>query len=96
MKRLPEFQLFYLDELIGLLKLNSVIKLNGRVVDLRNMVMHAHELVNMADVTTDDFIYDFDSFKRFFTRVELLLNDEKRIRNRITFTRGIESIGAVT
>lgn len=81
----PPFQTFYLDDLRGLLKHKGVISLRGKVIDLRNSVMHAHEFVNMVDMTTPDYIYDFATFKTFFKRVHALLDDARRVENRIRF-----------
>ena len=90
MKRLPEFQVFYLEDLISLLNHREVMDLNGSVRDLRNAIMHAHELVDMVDVTTPDFIYDFESFKIFFERVQIFLHDAQRVKNRIVFVSRTE------
>lgn len=83
----PAFQLFYLDDLLALLKHHGVISLQNSVRELRNSVMHAHELVNMVDVTTPDYIYDFQTFEKFFQRARALLNDARRVKNRIRFAR---------
>lgn len=81
----PAFQSFYLDDLLGVLKYNGVISLKGKVNDLRNSVMHAHAIVNMVDMTTPDYIYDFKSFKEFFERARALFDDARRVENRIRF-----------
>lgn len=83
----PAFQLFYLDDLLGLLKHHGFISLQNSVRELRNSVMHAHELVNMVDVTTPDYIYDFHTFEKFFQRARALLDDARRVENRIRFAR---------
>lgn len=85
--QIPAFQLFYLDDLLGLLRHHDVISLQDNVRELRNSVMHAHELVNMVDVTTPDYIYDFQAFEKFFQRTRALLNDVRRVENRIRFAR---------
>lgn len=81
----PLFQSFYLEDLIGLLKHQNIIKLKGKVVDLRNSVMHAHEFVNMVDQATPDYIYDFSTFQKFFKRAQALILDAKRVENHIRF-----------
>lgn len=81
----PPFQLFYLDDLLGLLKHRDIVTLQGNVRELRNAIMHAHELVNLVDVTTPDYIYDFASFETFFEQVQALLHDARRVENRIRF-----------
>lgn len=87
----PPFQRFYLDDLLGLLKHKGTISLQGNVRDLRNSVMHAHEPVNMVDVTTPDYIYDFATFETFFKRVQALFEDTRRVQNRIRFLENGDS-----
>jgi len=86
----PPFQSFYLEDLLGLLNHYNVISLEGKVIDLRNSVMHIHAIVNRVDVTTPDYIYDFKSFKEFFKRAQALFNDARRVENRIRFIRQIK------
>jgi hypothetical protein len=81
----PPFQFFYLEDLIGLLQRWNIIPLQGKVTDLRNSVVHAHEFVDMNDVTAPDFIYNFATFKTFFQRSRALLDDAQRVENRIRF-----------
>lgn len=82
-----DFQLDYLDDLIGLLEFHHIIELDDDVVDLRNMVMHVHPLIEMKDAHTDDYIFTRDSFERFFGHVLTLLRDSKRVYNRIAFSK---------
>lgn len=81
---LTEFQSFYLKELLGLAAFRNTIDLSpiDTVIELRNQIMHAHDLVTMADARTPDFIYKPDSFQRFFTSVGQLLIDSRRIYSR--------------
>lgn len=58
------------------------------VVDLRNMIMHAHELVKKEDASRNDHIYTEELFELFFNRVLKLLHDFKRVNNKITFLEG--------
>lgn len=88
MLKVEEFQVFYLDDLIGLLGFRDVIQLDDSVVKLRDMIMHASRLIEMVDVHTDDLIYDNASFKRFFKRTLALLSDSKRVYNRIAISKG--------
>jgi hypothetical protein len=81
---LPAFEMFYMLNLIELVNLKSIMVLSKDVSRLRNMVMHAHEFVNMYDANRDDYIYDYDTFKDFFNRVAVLLQDYKKVNNRIT------------
>lgn len=86
MEKAGEFQFFYMDELIGLLKSQNIIQLNKSIVELRNMIMHARPPIKMTDAHTDDFIYDLTSFKRFFKYAVMLLTDSKCVYNRIAFS----------
>jgi hypothetical protein len=86
MKKAGEFQFFFMDDLIGLLKSRNIIQLNKSVVELRNIIMHARPPIEMTDVHTDDFIYDIKSFKRFFKYATTLLMDSKCVYNRIAFS----------
>jgi hypothetical protein len=93
MPQAPPFQVFELRDLIGLSEAKDIMGLDSDVVELRNMVMHTNRLVDMVDEQTDDFIYDFASFERFFGRVLSLLEDSQRVKNRLAFIRGLEEIG---
>lgn len=93
MDQVEEFQLFYLEDLLCLLRHRRIMQLDGKVIDLRNMIMHSHRLVEKVETSADDLIFDFNSFKRYFKRVEVLLRDEKRVNNRVAFMQRLESIG---
>lgn len=82
---LPHFEKFYLKDLMELAKKREIIKVDQSVNDLRNDLMHAHDLVTLQDANRDDFIYNFKSFERFFNRVIVLLQDFKMVNNRIAF-----------
>jgi hypothetical protein len=88
MEKVDEFQVFYLDDLIGLLEYKDIIDLDDDVYNLRNMVMHAGSLINKVDVHAADYIYDYGSFELFFKRAATLLNDSKRVYNRIVLSKG--------
>lgn len=90
--QIPQFQQYYLDDLIGLLKHHDIIKLQGAVTQLRNSVMHAHEMVNMVDAATPDYIYDIVTFETFFKRVRALLDDARRVENRIRFVQDMNQV----
>jgi hypothetical protein len=89
----PPFQGFYLNDLIRLINHRGIMTLDEKVVDLRNMIMHAEEMVHMVDVTTPDYVFDIDSFAAFFELVQTLLRDAKRVKNRIAFLGGLEEMG---
>jgi hypothetical protein len=84
-EKLPLFERFYLDDLIELVRHKELIEVSQQVADLRNQVMHAHELVHMHDANQEDYIYDFNSFEEFFNQVGALLQGYKRVNNRIMF-----------
>lgn len=84
-EKLPVFESFYLLDLIDLAKHKKIISLSPNANDLRNMIMHAHELVNKDDASRDDYIYNFASFEKFFNQVISLLRDCKRVNNKIAF-----------
>ncbi len=83
--RLPAFERFYLLDLMKLAGDRNILTVDTRVNELRNMVMHSHELVYMRDANRNDYIYDFSSFEDFFKQVTALLDDFQRVRNRVAF-----------
>ena len=87
--KLPPFQLFYLNELINFANTKN-INLDVRVKELRNMIMHAHELVNMKNPSANNFIFDFETFENFFNYAITLHHDYKKLKNRINFLQGFD------
>jgi hypothetical protein len=85
-EKLPEFERFYLRDLIELINDQKIIKVSDKVNQLRNDIMHVHELVNMYDAHREDYIYSYASFKDFFELVIQLIYDFKRVNNRIAFS----------
>jgi len=85
--KLPPFQLFYINDLINFANTKD-ISLDVRVKELRNMIMHAHELVNMQNRSADNFIFDFETFEKFFNYAITLHQDYKKLKNRINFLQG--------
>jgi hypothetical protein len=92
-KRYPEFQTFDLADLQGLAKKQEVIILDSKVSDLRNQIMHARDSVNMKDASTPDYIYERETFEEFFTLVQTLLKDGRRIHSRLLIRQGLASGG---
>jgi hypothetical protein len=84
-EKLQPFESFYLKDLIALVNNRKITSLSDNVFKLRNMVMHAHEFVNMEDPTTDDLIYNSESFKVFFELAVILHKDYKRVANHLAF-----------
>jgi len=85
--KLPQFQSFYLDDLISFANAQGN-NLNIDVIELRNMIMHAHELVNMENWSADNFIFDFAAFEKFFTRAIALHHDYRKLKNKVAFLQG--------
>ena len=57
-EKLPQFQSFFLDDLISFANTVQGTNLETNVRKLRNMIMHAHELVNMENWSADNFIFE--------------------------------------
>jgi hypothetical protein len=87
--KLPPFQSFYLDDLIRLAN-TKYNDLNEEVIELRNMIMHAHELVNKHDWNEDNYIFNFDTFENFFQRAIILHKDFERVKNKIKFLKDMD------
>ncbi len=84
-EKLPDFERFYLKDLIELVNEKKIVVINEDVNELRNDIMHVHDLVTMHDAHRDDYIYNFTSFEKFFGQVRKLLLDFKRVNNKIAF-----------
>ena len=83
-KKLPQFEVFYLADLIALVNHKHILKLSDKT-RLKNMVLQANEIVNPNDPTAENFIYDFETFENFFRWTQELLLDYKRVSNRLVF-----------
>ena len=83
--KLQQFEVFYLKDLIALINHRKIISLRDEVFELRNSVMHAHELVNMDNPEADDLIYNFASFQNFFRLADILHQDYRRVINYLAF-----------
>ena len=84
-EKLPEFQSFYLRDLIEFTEYKEIISVDNNVTKLRNMVMHAHEFVHMEDPHTADLIYNPKTFRQFFDLAITLHKDYKRVANHLAF-----------
>jgi len=82
---LPPFEMFYLTDLIYFTNHMKLSKVHDGVKELRNAIMHAHTYVGKEDVNRNDYIYDFQSFKEFFSQVVILHQDYKKVNNRLAF-----------
>ncbi len=83
-EKLAPFECFYLSDLLELAGHRKVIEVQTGTCDLRNQIMHAHDLVNLDDPYRGDLIYTLASFEKFFAQVMVLLHDYKKVNNRIT------------
>jgi hypothetical protein len=79
------FERFSLRDLVEFAKKREVIEVGDNVSELRNMVMHALEFIQLKDANRDDYIYDFESFTIFFEQVTTLLLDYKRVTNKFAW-----------
>lgn len=85
----PAFQPFYLDDLIDFANATGSA-LDPRVVELRNMVMHSHEMVNKQDWDANGYIFEFSVFEQFFGQALALQADDRRVRNKVALLTGHE------
>jgi len=91
-EKLPPFQSFYLDDLINLANKKGHNFNSEDIKGLRNMIMHAHELVNKYDWREDNYIFNFNKFETFFNRAILLHKDLQRVQNKLNFLNGIDEL----
>ncbi len=84
-EKLPEFQMFYLKDLIEFTEYKEIIFVENNVAKLRNMVMHAHDFVNLENPHTDDLIYNPKTFREFFDLAVIFHKDYKRVANHLAF-----------
>ncbi len=88
-KKLPAFEVFYLTDLVEFTKHEKLISppIDGKIYNLRNMVMHNNQFVEKKDSELDNMIYDFATFKVFFELVTHLHRDLQRVSNYLAFMR---------
>lgn len=82
-EKIPAFERFNLSNLIGLAEQENIMTFSKDVHKLRNMIMHARDLVHLSLDSQDDYIYNVESFTRFFERVNGLFFDYRRVRSRV-------------
>lgn len=87
----PAFQPFYLDDLIDFANASGET-LDPAVVELRNRVMHSHEMVNKEDWDANGSIFEFEYFERFFRQALALQADYRRARNKVALLGGRDSM----
>ncbi len=80
----PDFESFNIKDMVDFINEKELYKV-GDVRELRNMIMHAHDLVNREDPDRNDYIYKYDSFEEFFNWVVTLHQDYRRLTNRLAF-----------
>jgi hypothetical protein len=81
-KKLPQFEVFCLVDLIGLVTQKHILKLTDKS-KLRNMVMRVNEPLNPEEPGVENFIYEFETFESYFRWSQELLMDIKRVANRL-------------
>lgn len=83
MKELEPFQTFYLKDLIKLANSKKILNISESVNnDIRNVVMHAKNPVRHEDYEAADFIYNIESFKKFFESFKLFQPELRRVINK--------------
>ena len=82
-EKLPAFEAFHLLDLIEFSQHHNVIEVHTEPNDLRNKIMHAHDLIHLDDPYRGDYIYTLTSFEEFFQQVSVLLQDYQKVNNRI-------------
>lgn len=83
MDKKPQFDIFYIDDLIELLNYKiENIKIDLQVKELRNSIMHSNETIN-KDQEGGGLIFDINQFSTFFHRVQILKKDTRKVRTRL-------------
>ena len=84
MKELDPFQMFFLKDLIDLLKFRNIYTVPDAINDdLRNTIMHSKNVVKHKDYITSRLIYNFESFRKFIELIKLLQLESKRVSKQI-------------
>lgn len=89
-----QFQAFDLSDLIGLIRRKAksaeISRFELPLDDLRllrNSIMHSTDHVRRLDYESEDLVYDFESFARFFRRVQALEYAERLLSTRLILQR---------
>ena len=80
-KSTEPFQCFYLLELLSLLSQKTIIKIDQRINELRNYVMHNKNIILHKNYNEANLIYDFQSFEKVFNLVMLFKEYFKKLEN---------------
>lgn len=68
---LEPFQCFYLSDLISLLNHKKILKIDPKINEFRNFIMHNKNIVEHKNYGEANLIYDFESFEKIFHLVKL-------------------------
>ena len=77
------FEFFDLSDLVALCGGKEIVRIDRKILELRNKVMHSRRGVMNIDYELDYLISNFNSFKTFFNDVIILHTEFKRIHNRV-------------
>jgi hypothetical protein len=61
----------------------EIVRIDQKILELRNKVMHSRSGVKNEDYEQDPFIYNFTSFETFFNEAIELQAEFRRIHNRV-------------
>jgi len=75
------FELFDLRDLVALCKSKKIIKIDERIPELRNRVMHSRSSITPKSYNEHVLVYNFESLKSFFDDVIKLLRELRRVTN---------------
>ena len=83
------FQIFDLGHITDYIKTKFKIDFNPDrdITNLRNYIMHGKSLISKEDYLKENFIYNYNSFKIFFNRVEKLNTEFNKIYNLLVFEK---------
>jgi len=81
--KIKPFEFFDLSDLVALCDGKGIVRIDRKILKLRNKVMHSRNGVKNKDYEQDPLIYNFESFKDFFNEAVTLQAEFKRIHNRL-------------
>jgi len=77
------FEFFDLSDLVALCEGKDILRIDHEIYELRNKVMHSRSGVNNKDYEQNPLIYNFESFKDFFSKAIILQVEFRKIHNRV-------------
>jgi len=82
-KKVGPFEFFDLSDLVALCNGKEIVKIDQKILELRNKVMHSRSGVKNKDYEQDPLIYNFESFEGFFNEAIKLQAEFRKIHNRV-------------